>query len=114
MYQAPGLRVLFTCSGINLPIRQPVAVSARFFRDRFSGDLCGYLQALGDYLQAPRPHKTKPGKLSRDGAGIIGDDAQIVSWDGSRLLKDSVRPRIEVQITILETGQMDLVLEEEF
>lgn len=82
--------------GLTQAIDKPVAVAALFYRERDSGDLCGYLQALGDFLQEPR---LKP---RRNGAGIIKDDSQIVSWDGSRLRKDADSPRIEVEVQVLE------------
>jgi hypothetical protein len=95
------------------PIVGPLGVQALFYRERNAGDLCGFLQALGDFLQSPRESKTSPGKLSRRGSGIIDDDAQIISFDGSRLLKDAARPRVEITITIYE-GQAELPLEEEW
>lgn len=69
---------------LRVPICEPVAVEALFYRDRAQGDLVGYLQALGDLLEA---------------ACIIENDRLIASWDGSRLLKDAVQPRIEVVIS---------------
>lgn len=39
---------------------------------------------------------------ARDGLGIIGDDSQIEHWDGTRLLVDRARPRIEVEVETLE------------
>jgi hypothetical protein len=38
-------------------------------------------------------------KRSRTGLGLILDDKQIVSWDGSRLLIDRDRPRVELTLT---------------
>lgn len=82
---------------MELPIAGPVGVSALFFRERASGDLTGFMQALADFLQSPR---TLPsGRPGRKGAGIIVDDSQIASWDGTRLRKDATFPRIEVTIT---------------
>jgi len=69
---------------LRVPLAEPVAVKALFYRDRLLGDLVGFLQALGDLLEAAR---------------IIDDDKWISSWDGSRLLKDATTPRIEVAIT---------------
>ena len=66
-----------------LKLSGPLTVRALFYRDRAIGDLTGYLQALGDALQK---------------AGVIENDRQILSWDGSRLLKDAAHPRVEVEI----------------
>lgn len=73
--------------GIQLPVAGLVSIKALIYRAQASGDLCGYLQAIGDMLQA---------------AEIIQDDVQIDSWDGSRRLKDAARPRVEMWITVLE------------
>lgn len=98
MTQAPVILDSLRATGQNLPITEPVNLAAVFYRERASGDLCGFLQALGDYLQAPR---TLPsGKKGRSGAGIIADDALIASFDGSRLAKDATNPRIEVTIEV--------------
>jgi len=102
MQQAPRIRRELAAQGATLPLAGAVEVSAVFYRERAQGDLCGFLQALGDLLQEPR-HKPK-----RNGAGIIRDDAQIDSWDGSRRAKDAARPRIEVTITPLGLGQAEM------
>jgi hypothetical protein len=78
----------------------PVEVTALIYRDKLQGDLVGYLQAVGDVLeQAPKSRKSRrpPAK-----AGIIENDRQIVSWDGSRLLRDAANPRIELWIREVE------------
>ena len=62
----------------------PVNVSAAFYRDKLTGDAVGYYQALADALEEGR---------------IVENDRLIVSWDGSRLLKDAKNPRIELEIT---------------
>lgn len=69
--------------GVRLPITCGVQVRALVFREASIGDAVGFYQAIGDFLQA---------------AGIIANDRQIVHFDGSRLLKDSARPRIEIEI----------------
>lgn len=97
-------------AGATLPISGPVEVEAVFYRDANRGDLLGFEQALADWMQAPKFSEPKPGKPPRqlrDGAGIIVDDVQVVSWDGSRLAKDAANPRIEVTIYPIE-GQLDL------
>jgi Holliday junction resolvase RusA-like endonuclease len=70
-----------------IPIGRPVQVSATFYRDRRSGDLVGYQQALADFLE---------------GEGILVNDKYVVSWDGTRLEKDAARPRIEIAIEVLD------------
>ncbi len=100
MSQAVLIQRFLRAQGLEQTIDHPVAVAAIFYRDRNVGDLCGYLQSLGDFMQAPKVLPS--GKISRNGAGIIGDDSQIVSWDGSRLRKDSVNPRIDVAVQVLE------------
>lgn len=92
-----------------LPIKGLVSIRALFYRERNSGDLLGFEEALADWMQVPRMSKRNPGKLSRDGAGIIEDDRQIVSWDGSRPFKDAEHPRIEVRITIFEEHESKYV-----
>lgn len=68
----------------HLPIATPVNCSAAIYRDALRGDAVGYYQALADTLEH---------------GGIVEDDVLIVSWDGSRLLKDAENPRIEVTLT---------------
>jgi hypothetical protein len=107
MQQAPRIRRELAAQGAHLPLAGAVEVSAVFYRERLTGDLVGFAQALGDWLQEPR-HKPK-----RNGAGIIKDDAQIDSWDGSRRAKDAARPRIEVTIRALGPGQAEMSFEED-
>jgi Holliday junction resolvase RusA-like endonuclease len=66
-----------------LPIVAPVNVRALVYRARAVGDLLNYLAAVSDALEA---------------AGVVQDDKLCVSWDGSRLLKDAARPRIEITL----------------
>ncbi len=54
---------------------------ALFFRDADRGDAVGYYQGIADLLER---------------RGILANDKQIVSWDGSRLLIDRTRPRVEL------------------
>lgn len=65
------------------PFRDPVNLSARVYRDRATGDLVNYLQAISDALEA---------------AGVVENDRLIVSFDGCRLLKDAERPRVELEL----------------
>ncbi len=62
----------------------PVNVQALFYRDKLTGDAVGYYQALADALEE---------------GGIVENDRLIVSWDGSRLMKDAKNPRVEIEIT---------------
>ena len=65
----------------------PVNVRALFYRESLVGDAVGFYQALADTLEK---------------GGIVENDRLIVSWDGSRLLKDKQNPRVEVEITEAE------------
>lgn len=81
------------------PIEGPIHVRALIYRERATGDLAGYIQAIGDVLEVPRK---KAKKSTRDRkASVIRDDNQIDSWDGSRRLKDKDNPRVELEITPL-------------
>lgn len=102
MSQLPLILQHIRKQGAALPIVGPVRVRAIFYRAQLSGDLLGFEQALADWLQVPL---VKNGKTTRQGAGIILDDAHIESWDGSRKAKDASRPRIEVEIEPYE-GQL--------
>lgn len=81
-----GIKSKLRAAGVELPIVHPVGVEALIYRERNVGDLSNYLEAVADMLQA---------------AGIIQDDKQIEDWDGSRRLKDSANPRVEIFIEIL-------------
>jgi len=69
------------------PRAEWVSVKALIYRDRNSGDVVGFYQAIGDFLQA------KSGA-----AGFIQDDKQIAHWDGSRLLIDREHPRLDITL----------------
>lgn len=56
---------------------------ALVYRHALIGDAVGYYQAIGDWLEL---------------AGAVANDKWIVSWDGSRLLKDPDRPRVEIEL----------------
>jgi len=66
-----------------LPIAGPVNCRALFYRKTLVGDACNFCQALADALEE---------------GGIVRNDSLIVSWDGSRLLKDSENPRVIVTL----------------
>ena len=80
------------------PIDVPVNCEALFYRERKDGDAVGYYQALADTLQK---------------AGIVINDSLIISWNGSQMLKDQSRPRIEVTLTTLAEMQESLPMEQE-
>ncbi len=65
------------------PIKCQVNCRALFYRHADVGDATGFYQALADALQE---------------GGIVGNDRQIRSWDGSMLLKDRDNPRIIVTL----------------
>jgi hypothetical protein len=67
-------------------IKVPVNCRALFYREARCGDAVGYYQALADALQEGR---------------IVQNDVLIESWDGSRILRDTKNPRIEVTLTEL-------------
>jgi Holliday junction resolvase RusA-like endonuclease len=72
------------------PIARPVNCAALFYRDALRGDAVGFYQGLADVLQK---------------GGVVVDDKWIVSWDGSRLMKDADRPRVELTLTSAEETQ---------
>lgn len=104
MEQAMFIKAALNRRGAALPLEGPVSVRALFYRARNMGDLTGFENALGDWLQMPRQ---KDGKTTRQGAGFIVDDRFIESWDGSRKLVDAEKPRIEVTIEQLAPGLFD-------
>lgn len=63
------------------PLEIPVNCRALIFRDANRGDAVGYYQAIADALEE---------------AGVLTNDRFVVSWDGSRALKDAANPRIEI------------------
>lgn len=71
----------------SFPILEAVNCRALFFRERSVGDACGFYQGLADLLQ----HH-----------GIVKNDSQVRSWDGSRLLKDAANPRVIVTLEAAE------------
>lgn len=64
---------------VAFPLTNPVNCTALFYRDANRGDAVGYYQGLADVLQKA--------------------EVQILTWDGSRLLKDADNPRVEVTLT---------------
>lgn len=113
MTGVPMLRMWAKKEGIELPLKGPVQVTAIFYREALRGDLTGYMQAIADWLQSPIV-KLRNGipKLTRDGAGIICDDVQIASWDGSRLEKDKLNPRVDITVRPFQ-GHLEMAEESE-
>lgn len=88
--------------GFELPIQGRLRVTALFYlkNEAHVGDLNGYCQAIGDFLQSQKLDKNF--KVRQDGAGIIVDDKQISSWgESTRDLRDKVNPRVEVTIEVI-------------
>lgn len=70
----------------SLPLARAVSIAARFYlAPRQRPDLSGLFEAAGDILQA---------------AGVLANDYWIVSWDGSRRIRDGSEPRTEVDIEV--------------
>jgi len=85
MQEALLVKAVIRRAGVVLPLVGSVNVRAMFYRERLSGDAVGYYQALADLLED---------------AGIVANDSQVESWDGSRLLKDAGNPRVEVLLEV--------------
>lgn len=100
MFRVPEIKAWARREGIELPLKGLVEVKAIFYCENLIlGDLNGYQQGLGDWLQERKINmKSNPPKLARDGAGIITDDKMIASWDGSRVRIDRQDPRTEIEI----------------
>lgn len=98
MRMVPDIKRWARENSVELPFKGQVWVKAIFYcENMILGDLVGYEQGLGDFLQSRRMNK-KGTKLIHDGAGIITDDKHIASWDGSRVRVDKQNPRVEVEI----------------
>ena len=61
------------------PITENVNCRAIILREKAAGDAVGFYQALADTLED---------------AGVVLNDRQIVSWDGTRIDKDARNPRV--------------------
>jgi hypothetical protein len=68
-----------------IPLGLTVNCRALFYRDADRGDAVGYYQGLADLLET---------------RGVVANDRLIVSWDGSRMLKDTANPRVEVTLEV--------------
>ena len=76
-------------------IAHEVNCCALIYREVRTGDAVGYYQAIADTLEH---------------LGIVQNDRLIVSWDGTRMLKDPDNPRVEVTLTAIAGAQQDLGL----
>lgn len=70
------------------PIVSPVNMRALVFREKRVGDLGNYLAAICDALEL---------------SGVVANDRWIMGFDGSRLMHDKIRPRVEIYLTALAT-----------
>lgn len=73
--------------GFPLP-DQDYNICALIYRDALRGDAVGYYQGLADVLQV---------------IGVVTNDVQLCTWDGSRLLLDRANPRVEITIEPIES-----------
>lgn len=72
------------------PLDAPVNMRALVYRERAGRtDLLNYLSAISDALER---------------AGIVTDDKLVAALDGSRLMVDRERPRVEITLTLLVVG----------
>ena len=88
LYQMVGVKAKLAARGVSLPIAGTVSIEAIIYRaSNTTGDLTGYLQAIGDMLQE---------------AKVLINDRQIEDFDGSRRKIDAARPRVEIYLTVIE------------
>ena len=81
-YEKAALKALLAYQGERF--LGPVAVTVAYWlKDNRRPDLTNLLQATADILEK---------------AGVIRDDRNIVSWDGSRIMGVSPNPRTEITI----------------
>ncbi len=81
-----------------LPIKFPIHMSAVFYRHAYVGDLFGFLDGIADFLNDDLRPKSQRDADPGNPLKILDNDKWIYSVDGSRLLKDSARPRIELTL----------------
>ena len=93
-YEKASLEALLDYS--RKPLSGSLAVRVHYWlRDRRRPDLNNLLAATADILQK---------------AEVIADDREIVSWDGSRIMGVSPRPRAEILVQVLPDAQMSIGL----
>jgi hypothetical protein len=76
----PDGRIIWRAGAIHWPVN----CRALVYREKNIGDTNGFYQAVADFLEL---------------VGVLENDRFIAAWDGSRLLKDPVCPRVEVELT---------------
>lgn len=81
-----------------LPIKFPISMEALFYRHAYVGDLFGFLDGIADFLNDDLRPKSQRDADPGNPLKILDNDKWIYSVDGSRLLKDSSRPRIELTL----------------
>lgn len=69
---------------LRAPLSGKLHICARFYCDNDQSDLINLEQGLADALEK---------------AGLVQDDHQFASWDGSSRETDRARPRVEITIT---------------
>lgn len=84
----PWVLAMHREGAIPLP-KEPMNCRALIYRHANVGDAVGFYQGLADFLEHNYGTDEEPIR-------ILHNDCYIVSWDGSRLLKDKDRPRIEL------------------
>lgn len=72
----------------------PVNCRILIYRDRAVGDAVNFFQASADALET---------------AKVVENDRLIVSWDGSRLLKDAGNPRVEILLSPVDDSEHAVV-----
>ena len=83
--QAYRIKAEMRAAGIELPIARRVTVVAVFYQDaNWRADECGYMQALGDWLQD---------------VGIVEND-RFIHWGGIEITVDHANPGIEFGVTL--------------
>jgi len=88
-YEKMALKALLACP--RAEFLGPVAVTVCYWlKDNRRPDLTNLLQATADILEK---------------AGVITDDREIVSWDGSRIMGTSPNPRAEITIRAMGRRQ---------
>jgi Holliday junction resolvase RusA-like endonuclease len=81
-YEKMALKALLDYQGARFS--GPVEVTAHYWlKDKRRPDLNNLMAATADILEK---------------AGVIGDDREIISWDGSRIMGVSPNPRAEITI----------------
>jgi Holliday junction resolvase RusA-like endonuclease len=81
-YEKMALQALLACPRVGFA--GPVVVTVHYWlKDKRRPDLNNLMAATADILER---------------AGVIVDDREIVSWDGSRIMGTSTNPRAEITI----------------